>query len=43
MPMKFLVLGGGGGIWFVFGEGGSANFIFVGALSDGEKAFGPGR
>ena len=32
MPIKFLVLGGGGGIWvFLGGEGGSSDFIFMGA------------
>ena len=33
MPIKFLVLGGGGGCWAFLegGGGGSANFIFMGA------------
>ena len=30
MSIKFLVLGGGGGVFLVFG-GGSADFIFMGA------------
>ena len=30
MSIKFLVLGGGGGNW-VWGGGGSADFIFMGA------------
>ena len=31
MSIKFLVWGGGGGIWFFWGGGGSADFIFMGA------------
>ena len=30
MPIKFLVLGGGGFVGFLEGGGGSANFIFMG-------------
>ena len=31
MPIKFLILGGGGGIWFFFGEGpgGEVPIIFL--------------